>query len=83
MSVYLNVDAAAEYLSLRKPSTLVALYRTRQIEHTKVGREVVFKIEWLDAYADAHRVPVEERPFGLTDTALSNIRSGRSTRKAS
>lgn len=78
-----SLAEATEYLRLEKASTLVSLYRSKKIPHSKVGREVIFHRDWLDEYAQGHMVAAELNPYGLTDTSLASIRAGRATGKKS
>lgn len=80
MSEWLNLEQAAEYLGDMKIATLRGLVRNKKIAHSGPPRHLAFKSEWLDEYMEAHKVPVVENRFGLTDQALNNILTDRSTR---
>jgi hypothetical protein len=80
---WLNADAAATYLGDIKPSTLINLARQKKIAHGRFNRQIRFRLDHLKAYADAHIVPAETNPWGMTDQAVNSIRNGRSGRKAS
>lgn len=77
---YLNLEEATKYLGLTKTTTLQALARGKKIAHSKIGRDLVFHPDWLDAYAQEHMVPAAKNPWGLTDAAVSSMRDGRATR---
>ncbi len=82
MSGNLNADAAALYLGGGDitASTLKGLVRRKQIGFVKVGRATVFPVAALDEYIAAHTVKPDPNPWGLTDAALRNVRTGRARR---
>lgn len=86
MSAWLTVEEAAAHLGKdTKPSAVRSLVRGKKLRHTHIARQLRFKAEWLDEYMEAHAVPVEDNPWGLTDAALANVLDARpaSTKRAS
>lgn len=79
-SEWLNLNEAAEYMGRIAPSTLRALANGHKVSSSRVGRQLVFRIEWLDEYLELQKSPRRENPFGLTDQALINVRDARPTR---
>lgn len=78
MSAWLTVEEAAEYMGKNtKPSTIRSLVRGKKLAHTTVARQLRFKPEWLDEFMEAHKVPVQDNAWGLTDAALANVRDAR------
>lgn len=80
MTVYYNLEEATAKLRLKKLTTLQQAARKKQIEHAKVGRDLVFAEEALDAYYREHVVGVEATQWGLTDAAANAIRDARPAR---
>lgn len=59
MKRYLNVEEAAEYLSLTK-AALYQRARAEQIPHTRKGRWLRFDIQELDLWMRRDRVPAKQ-----------------------
>lgn len=73
----LSLEEAARYLGVRDEKTVQGLVRRREIAFVKAGRETVVPRAALDRYLVDHLMPVEERPWGLTEQSLRHVREGR------
>lgn len=79
----LSIEEAALYIGGRDfpVQTLRNLVRRKKIGFVRIGRELAFKREQLDAYVEAHTVQAVSNPWGLTDSAARDLRAGRARAK--
>lgn len=77
----LTAEAAAAYLGGAPitADTMLSLARRKKIGYLKVGRATTFPVSALDAYIANNTIAPVENPWGLTDTAMRNIRGARLT----
>jgi excisionase family DNA binding protein len=56
-----DVPGAAKHTGL-KDVTIRLRVREKSIPHIRLGRRILFRVDELDKWLDAHAVPVSEKP---------------------